>query len=157
MNLLKTKKGQSDGSGSGMFVAGSKVHYYLIILLILIPVFVLFVFLSKGYVSSLANQPPFLVSDNKMARLTQICFIPDNSAKDYVQNVIDINKFDKDHLRNCFSKGEFENSLSIKSLDQSFKPKKISGIQQSSKDIEKRYVLVLDKNKKLHPGVLTIQ
>jgi len=158
MKLLKNKKGQTDNDGSEMFVAGSKIHYYWLLLILLIPAFIIFILLTKGYVGSLENQPQTLVPDLVIARITNTCFTTQNTETgDPQQNIIDLEKFTEEQLRQCFVDWKMPRIvITLESLDNSFTNKQVFTQKGGLKTIEKRYTLVKTEDEEIHPTIITI-
>ncbi len=157
MKLIHNKKGQSDGDG--MFVGASKVYYYLFILTIVVLAFVLFILFSKGWISSLAKQPPSLESDLTTARITNICFSPTNPLdKTPESNVILLSNFTEEQLNQCFMDWQRQRiQLDLESVDGSFKNKRVFTEQGGLKTKNIRYVLVQTPDGKRHPAWLTVR
>jgi len=159
MTLWNNKKGQSGDDGSGMFVAGSKIHYYWVLLLLLIPAFIFFVLSTKGYVSSLENQPKELAPDLIAARITNICFSPKNNFTNEIeQSVIDLKKFNEEELNQCFIDWNSPRvELILESADNSFESRSLFTQKGGLKTVLKRLVLVKTTDDKKHPAILTIK
>lgn len=94
---------ETEDNGSN-FVVSSKIFHFAFILVLVILAFVAFVLISQNYIDSLAAVPPILDRELMMARMTNICFSPEDPITGYrMQNVIELSEFNKPNFLQCFS------------------------------------------------------
>jgi len=162
MNLLRNKKGQASSSGEDdgqTYVVSSKVYYFAIMLVILVLALTAFVLISRGYMSSLVAVPNVLVHDLVIARVTNVCFVAnDTNTNQKIQNTIDLNSFTDEQLENCFvGKSSPRVVLKLRSLDDSFDYVEVFSSKGGLSQVDERYLLVKTNDGKFHPGILRIE
>ena len=126
--MWDSRKGQAgsseasdDLSDDSTFVVTSKVNYYFVVLVLVVLAFVAFLLISNNYVNALVSVPKNVRNDLLIARVTNVCFTPEEIPFGYSrQNIIDVEQFTEQNLLSCFSDNPTPRmSLTLSAIDSS--------------------------------------
>lgn len=115
---MRGKKAEGD-----TYVTTSKVHYFIVVLFVIIITLTIYLFFGFRYINASAPVPVGLPENIMMARVTNVCMSWENEGRVY-QNVIDYTKVTANSLRSCFGT-ETPVEIRVISDDDSF-PTKIA-------------------------------
>lgn len=153
---MKDKQGKMDETDSGdTSTAVGMIFHYMKIILFVGLIFVLFIIPAMRVLDSKVVLPEQLEGDLVMARLTNICFATEHDIfTEKKQGIIDINKVNKQTIENCFLEELELNIQEIRFFWKDSKAEELVFTLQEGKinEIQSTYIILQDKNGKLHPG-----